>query len=121
MTKKDNEDFENSTKCWICGNDYIYGDVKVRAHCHITGEHRCSAHRDCSINFKVNHKISFVFHNQKIYDLHLIMHEIGKLSLKINVIPNGLEKYMNLRINYKLCFIESFQFLSSSLKFECNA
>ena len=21
MTKKDNEDFENSTKCWICDND----------------------------------------------------------------------------------------------------
>ena len=23
MTKKDNEDFENSTKRWICDNDYI--------------------------------------------------------------------------------------------------
>ena len=23
MTKKDHEDFENSTKCWICDNDYI--------------------------------------------------------------------------------------------------
>ena len=21
MTKKDNEDFENSTKCWVCNND----------------------------------------------------------------------------------------------------
>ena len=28
MTKKDNEDFENSTKCWICDNDYIDNDVK---------------------------------------------------------------------------------------------
>ena len=36
MTKKDNEDFENSTKCWICENDYIDEDVKVRNHCHIT-------------------------------------------------------------------------------------
>ena len=35
-TKKNNEDFENSTKCWICGNDYIDGDVKVSDHCHIT-------------------------------------------------------------------------------------
>ena len=23
MTKEDNEDFENSNKCWICDNDYI--------------------------------------------------------------------------------------------------
>ena len=36
MTKEDNEDFENSTKCSICDNDYIDTDVKVRDHCHIT-------------------------------------------------------------------------------------
>ena len=35
MTKKDNEDFKNSTKCWICDYDYVDGDVKVRDHCHI--------------------------------------------------------------------------------------
>ena len=40
MTKEDNEDFENSTKCWICDNDYIDTDVKVRDHCHITGKYR---------------------------------------------------------------------------------
>ena len=38
IAKKDNEDFENSTKCWICDNDYIDGDVKVRDHCHITAK-----------------------------------------------------------------------------------
>ena len=47
MTKEDNEDFEKSTKCWVCDNDYIDGDVKVRDHCHITGKYRGSAHRDC--------------------------------------------------------------------------
>ena len=36
-TKEDNEDSENSTKCWVCDNDYIDTDVKVRDHCHITG------------------------------------------------------------------------------------
>ena len=29
MTKKVNEDFENSTKCWICDNDHIDNNVKV--------------------------------------------------------------------------------------------
>ena len=47
MTIKDNEDFENSTKCWICDHDYIESNFKVRNHCHITGKHRGSAHRDC--------------------------------------------------------------------------
>ena len=35
MTKKDNKDFKNSTKCWICYLVYIEGDVKVRDHYHI--------------------------------------------------------------------------------------
>ena len=43
------------------------------------------------------------------------MQELGKFSLKINVIPNGLEKSMKFSINNKLSFIDSFQFLSSSL------
>ena len=43
------------------------------------------------------------------------MQEIAKFNLKINVILNGLEKYMSFTINNKLSFIDSFQFLSSSL------
>ena len=38
ITTEDNEDFENSTKCWICHNDYIDTNVKIRDHCHITGK-----------------------------------------------------------------------------------
>ena len=43
------------------------------------------------------------------------MQELGKFNLKVNVIPNGLEKYASFGINNKLSFIGSFQFLSSSL------
>ena len=74
-----------------------------------------SAHRDCNMNFTLNRKIPIVFHNLKIYDSHLILHELGKFNLKINALPNGLEKYMSFSINNKLSFIGSFQFLSSSL------
>ena len=115
MTKEDNENFKNSTKCWICDSDYIDNDVKVRDHCHITGKYRGSAHRDCNINLKLNDKIPLVFHNLKNYDLYLIMQDLGKYNLKINVIPNGLGKYMSFTIKNKLIFIDSFQFLSSSL------
>ena len=55
MAKKDNENFKNSTKYWICDNTYIDGDIKVRDHCHITGKYRGSAHRDCNINVRLNH------------------------------------------------------------------
>ena len=36
MTKEDNEEFRNSTKFWVCHNDYIDTDVKVKDHCHIS-------------------------------------------------------------------------------------
>ena len=56
-----------------------------------------------------------MFHNLQNYDLHLIMQELGEFYLKINVIPNGFEKYMSSSVNNKLCFNDRFQFLSSSL------
>ena len=47
--------------------------------------------------------------------LILFCKKLGNLSLKINAISNGLEKYMSFNIVNKLIFIDSFQFLSSSL------
>ena len=43
------------------------------------------------------------------------MEELGTFNLKINVIPNKLEKYMSFSMNNKLSVIDGFQFLSSSL------
>ena len=43
------------------------------------------------------------------------MQELNKFSLKINAMPNGLENYMSFNIINKLIFIDSFQFLNSSL------
>ena len=67
MIKTDNGEFENFTKCWICDNDYTDNDVKVRDRYHITGKNRDrgSAHRDCNINIKLDHKFPVTFHNVK--------------------------------------------------------
>ena len=118
MTKEDNNNFKNSTKCWNwkcwkCDQDYIDNNSRVRNHYHITGKYRGSAHRDFNINLKLNYKIPVVFHNIKNYDSHLIMPELGKFYLKINVVSNGLGKYLSL--NNKLDFSDSFLFVSSSL------
>ena len=48
-------------------------------------------------------------------DSHLIFNELDKLDVKINVIPNGLEKYMAFFLNKNLVFIDSMQFMNSSL------
>ena len=108
--KEDSEDFKNSTKCWICNNDYIDNDIKVRDHCHITGKYRGSVHKGCNINLKLNHKVPIIFHDLKGHDSYLIIQELGKFNLTINVLPNSLEKYMSFTINNNLSFIDSLQF-----------
>ena len=35
-----------------------------------------------------------IFHNLRGYDSHFIFHELKKFDVRIDVIPNGLEKYM---------------------------
>ena len=40
---------------------------------------------------------------------------IDKVDVKISVIPNGLEKYMVFFFNKNLVFIDSMQFMNSSL------
>ena len=77
MTKKDNEDFDYVR---ICDHVYVEGDVKLRDQCHITGKYRGSAHRNCNINVKLNHKILIVFCNLKNYDSNFIMQELGKFG-----------------------------------------
>ena len=116
MNKKDNEDFLNSTKCWVFDNDCVNNDVdKVRDYCHSTGTFRGSGHRNLNNNLKLSHKISVVFHIPKNYDSCLILQELGKFSLRRKVIPSGLERYMSFPITNKLGFTNSFQFLSSLL------
>ena len=57
-----------------------------------------------------------MFHNLKGYDSHLIIKEAYKLnSGNISVIPNNFEKFMSFKIG-DLKFLDSFQFLSSSLE-----
>ena len=72
MTNEDNEDLKNSNKCWICNNDYIDGDVKVKDNSHITQKYKGSTHRDCNISVKLSHKIPVVFGNLKKYDYILL-------------------------------------------------
>ena len=62
-------------------------------------------------------KVPVIFHDLKDYDSHLIIQVIGKFDVKVNAIPNVLEKSMAFAINNNLVFIDSMQFMNSSLRF----
>ena len=133
MTKDDEIRFKKANECHICNNKYTDKDIKVRDHCHITGRYRGSAHQECNLQFRLNPeevKIPVIFHNLRGYDSHFIMQEIGaivkdneytnkkgqKCQMNINAIPNNMEKYMAFMLGNHLTFLDSFQFMSSSLE-----
>ena len=86
----------------------------------------------CNLKLRIkpeNFKIPVIFHNLHGYDSHFIMQRIGEIAkkhaytnkkgekqdLNINAIPNNMEKYMAFMLGNHLTFIDSFQFISSSL------
>ena len=113
MSAEEEENFLLSNCCWICDKLFDVRDKKVRAYCHVTGKYRVAAHWSCNINLKSTKKIPVIFHNLRGYTSHLTIKEISKFD--VSFIPNGLEKYMAFTINRNLVFIDSMQFMNSSL------
>ena len=115
MSDEEEHLFQQSNNCWVCKKIINDDNEKVRDHCHITNKFRGAAHQSCNLNFQLTKIIPVIFHNLKGYDSHLIFSVLYKFNLKINVIPNGLEKYMAFFLNKNLVFIDSTQFVNSSL------
>ena len=101
-------------------------------HCRITGKYMVLAHDACCSKLRMNPDkitVPVIFHNLRGYDSHLIMQQIGKIAKdksyvdkngesknpKINAIHNNMERYMAFMLGNNLTFIDSFQFMSSSL------
>ena len=132
MTEENEQEFKKTKECHICDKKYTQKDIRVRDHCHITGKYRGSAHQECNLKLRINPKeikIPVIIHNLRGYDSHFIMQEIGAIvkkhayknnkgeekQMNINAIPNNMEKYMAFMLGNHLTFIDSFQFMSSSL------
>ena len=120
MTTEQNEEFEKSYICWICGKLIDMVDNKVINHCHIKKNddgtnYRGAAQWSCNINFKISKKVPVIFHNLRGYDSHLIFEELSKFDCKVSVIPNGLEKCMSFTLNRNIVFIDSILFMNGPL------
>ena len=115
MSEEEKNLFQQSNSCRICKKIINDENEKARDYCHITSKFRGAAHQICYLNLQLTKKIPATFHSLKGYDSHLIFSVFHKFNLKINVIPNGLEKYMEFFLNKNLVFIVSMQFMNSSL------
>ena len=113
---EEEEQFQSRNTCRICEKLIDDDDEKVRDHCQLTGKFRGAAHWSCNINLQLTKKVPVIFHNLRGYGSHLNFDELKKFDVKIDVIPNRLEKYMVFFLNKNLFFIDSMQFMNSSLK-----
>ncbi|XP_048479424.1 uncharacterized protein LOC119694216 [Plutella xylostella] len=117
LTENQEIEFQNAINCHICDNLLL--DDKVHDHDHVTGEFRGVAHSYCNLLLKQAFFIPIVFHNLSGYDSHLFVTELAKYNGPIKIIPKSKEKYLTItkelpgKIQMK--FIDSFQFLNSSL------
>ena len=118
--------------CYVCKNEFNNNDkinCKVRDHCHYTSKYRGAAHHICNLRYKVPKEILIVFHNGSTYDYHFIIKELVKeFEGDFECLGEDTEKFItysvpikkkienkDLEITYKIKFIDSYRFMSSSL------
>ena len=131
--------YHNKQKiCYVCKKEFNNNNnnnnnnkknYKVRDHCHYTGKYRGAAHNIRNLRYKVPKEIPIVFHNGSTYDYHFIIKELIKeFEGNFECLGENTEKYMtfsvpikkkiennDLDITYKIKFIDSYRFISSSL------
>lgn len=115
MSREEVERYESTEKCYVCGDGFTKKEFKIRGYCKGSGRFVGGVHERCQKEFVISNRIPVVFHNLRGYDSHFLMQEIGKMKMKINVIPNNMERYMAIMLGDDLCFIDSFQFMGCSL------
>ena len=132
LTKKEKENHNKQKVCYICKKKIDTNDkknYKVRDHCHYSGKYRVAVHNICNLRYKIPKEIPIVFHNGSTYDYHFIIKELVKeFDGNFECLGENTEKYItfsvplkkkienkNVEITYKIKFIDSFRFMSSSL------
>ena len=135
LTKEENKSYKDQKTCCICEekfcmdkDDENYKNRKrVKDHCHYTGKFRGAAHSKSNLNYKVPKDIPIIIHNAS-YDTHLIVNQLAEeFKGELDCIGENMEKYIAFStpvkkkcddgktIPYKLRFIDSFRFMSTSL------
>ena len=131
ITPEEQEQFNQASNCWICGQLLNLGD-RVRDHCHFTGRYRGAAHNRCNLKYSKPNNISVFFHNLTGYDSHLFIKKLNNTMGPIDCIPNNEENYISFSKSiktgeyknkngetkdkyFKIIFKDSLKFMASSL------
>ena len=115
LSAEEDSAFQSATHCWACNG--VLGEDRVRDHDHLNGKYRGASHNHC--NLEMNNrktKLPVIFHNLRGYDSHFIVKVASKFGRQLSCIPNTMDKYMSFSIGQKLVFLDSVQFVATSLE-----
>ena len=133
LTKKEKKIHREQKVYYICKIEFSTDDDnkiyhKVRDHCHYTGKYRGAGHKICNLRHKTPKETPVVFHNGSTYDYHFIIKELAEeVEGQFECLGENKEKYISFSvpikkelnngksITYKIKFINSSRFMSSSL------
>ena len=129
LTTKEEIDYNKQKICYICKKEFDKKNYKVRHHCHYTGKYIGAVHIICNLRYEIPKEIPIVFHNGSTYDYHFIIKELVKeFDGNFECLGENTEQYItfsvplkkkienkNIEITYKIKFIDSYRFMSSSL------
>ena len=137
LTDEENKSYEKQKVCHICKKEFCFDEnqknefklyQKVKDHCHCTGKFRGAPHSLCNLRYKVPKEISVVIHNGSTYDYHFIIKLLAEeFKGHFECLGENTEKYITFlvpikkefhngkTVTYKLKFIDSFRFMSTSL------
>ena len=107
LTGKEEKEFHKAELCHICDKEFYEDDstakmLKVRDHCHFTGQYRGAAHNSCNLKCRKPMIIPVIFHNLQGYDAHLFIKELSKIPGELNCIPSTEEKYISFSKKIKV-------------------
>ena len=130
LTNKEIKSYEKQKVCHICKEKFCSdkSKKKVRDHCHYTRKFRGAALSECNLRYKVPKEIPVVFHNGSTCDYHFIIKKLAEeFESEFECLGENNEKYIiysvplkkehdnGKKITYKLEFIDSYRFMSTSL------
>ena len=135
LTNKEIKSYEKQKVCYICEKKFwddknkkseynLYH--KVRDHCHYAGKFRGAAHNICNLRCIVPKNILIVFHHGSTFDYHFVIKKLAEeFKGEFECLGENTEKYITFsvplkkendkKITYKLKFIDSYRFISTSL------
>ena len=136
LTGVTNKSYKKQKVCYICKREFNIDENKknafryhkLRDRCDYTGKFRGASHSNCNLRYEIPKGIPIVFHNGSKYDYHFKIEQLAKeFKGKFECLGENKETYITFSvpiekkldndetITYKLKFIDSFRFMSTSL------